>query len=73
MNEKAARSLGRGIACIVVAIIIGFIGAMFSTSGYSENAIGGFMLVGAAIIGIIGLGCLISGGVMAAATRGRRV
>jgi hypothetical protein len=65
VNPRAAQTLGAGVACIVIAIIVGLIGYYGITTG--ELPAGGFMVIAAAVIGLVGLGCVIGGGVMAGA------
>jgi len=71
VNPKAAQILVAGVACIVIAIIMGFIGLYsISTGAYRETGMAvGYLFIAAGIIILVGVGCLIGGGVIAAASR----
>jgi hypothetical protein len=67
MNPKAAQTFRAGVTCIVIAVIIGLIGAYGANmGGFGENMAGSLIIIAAAVIGLVGLGCLIGGGVMVA-------
>jgi hypothetical protein len=67
VNPKAAQTFGAGVACIVIAVIIGLVGAYGANmSGIRENMAASLIIIAAAVIGLVGLGCLIGGGVMLA-------
>jgi hypothetical protein len=67
VNPKAAQTLIGGVACIVIGVIMGFIGFYSISTG--GGMVGGYLFIAAGIIILVGVGCLIGGGVIAAATR----
>ena len=67
MNPKAAQTFATGVACIVIAVIIGLVGAYGAKmGGLGETMASSLIIIAAAVIGLVGLGCLIGGGVMVA-------
>jgi hypothetical protein len=66
VNPKAAQILVAGVACIVIAIIMGFIGLYSITTGGMAV---GYLFIAAGIIILVGIGCLIGGVVIAVASR----
>lgn len=65
---KGVQALAAGITCLVIAFIIGFAAYSLSQNGgVGEGMASGFMIIIAGIIGLIGIGKLIYGGILAGA------